>query len=241
MLFQAPQERKEDLPKGIHFHYLSVKPGECVLAYLAAKPLWLYTHTVKRRTKLCVRRASGGTVPCILCEQFIPTNVKGWVCCYRASDGRPVAVWVSEESRAVCDKLALHERIVLTRERNPGSPVAVARQLCGLVPYQTTLAERQTWADPEPSLLRIVQQPELSQWVTGNHAPPIQPPKLPETEQTPLPAPPKPVVAEEDEKTDAHALAEVLDKLRAKIGKMRKEEEATKDESRAKKGRRQRG
>lgn len=169
MLFQAPQERKEDNTKGTHFHYLSIKPGESVIAYVAARTLWLYTHTEKRKTKLCVYKSTGGTLACPYCEALRPLSVRGWFCGYRASDGRPIAVWLNEESRVVCDKLTLHERVILTREKTPCSPVSVLPSLAKGQEYQTTLPERKNWADGELSLLRLVQQPELVQWAGASH------------------------------------------------------------------------
>jgi hypothetical protein len=224
MLNQAPHERDGEGRGFVHFAYLPVNPGESLTAFVAARVVWVHTHTDKKKTKLCLKRVTGGDLLCPFCDAKMPSTVRGWAGFYREMDGRPIAVWLAEESRAVTDRLALHARVILARAKSVGSPVAVIPSLAPGMEYRTTLRERQRWVNSQMSLVKITGQEYLIEWMKSRRVGAVTTPSLfePTTDATDRRRPPPTVATEsnvvlaDNPLSLAASMESVLERLRRK-------------------------
>lgn len=150
-----------------HFNNWQVKGGERHFAYYAGGAQWFIAHPSDRGTKPCLCWMTKNALSCRFCAaNKCPVNL-GYVPLWRAIDWRPLLVIVYQEEREWIDKLQLHDRVQLGREKESGARIWVRRCLDQEPRFSTTLARRMVTQDITPSLLRLWKLADLNAWLNS--------------------------------------------------------------------------
>lgn len=151
-----------------HFNNWSVKPGERHFAWYAGGAQWFVCHPSDRGTKPCLHWMTKGKLGCRFCGiNKVPCQL-GYAPMWRAVDIRPLFVIVYEEEREWIEKLELHDRVQIGREKDAGARIWVRVSVDQEPKFQTTLLRRTVKQDITASLLRLWRMPELVAWLTGS-------------------------------------------------------------------------
>lgn len=146
-----------------HWSYWEIGGGEKHFAYIAGPTQWFVVHP-SSRTKPCLTWMTTGSIACARCAQEKPTDECGYVPVWRGVDWRPLFVVVFGSEREWIDQFALHQRIIIGREKGVGARVWVRTAIDQEPKFNTTVARRREPQDITDSLLTIWNIPELRAW-----------------------------------------------------------------------------
>lgn len=149
-----------------NWSYWSVKPGEDHFAYVAGYCKWFVCHP-SERTKPCLHWFTKGELPCKLCAKEKFTAEVGYLPVWRGTDWRPKLVVLYAPEREHVDRLRLHQRILVGRERESGAQVFVRVAANQEPAFNTTREERKRPADITNTLLTLWGIGELVVWLVG--------------------------------------------------------------------------
>lgn len=169
---RLPQASPEDGGRGSYEHFTnwSIGCGEKHYGYLAGPCQWFVCHP-SERSKPCVHWMTKNDVNCKRCAQKKPVCQLGYLPLWRGTDWRPKFVIVYQPEREHVSKIALHQRVMIFRERDRGSTLAVRLALEQEPRFTTTLEHRRRPQDIWEVLLTVWDIPELTAWVRCNSEP----------------------------------------------------------------------
>lgn len=147
-----------------YFNNWSVGGGEKHPAYFAGGTQWFVAHPSDLGSKPCLHWMTKGALPCRFCTGHKTPCQLGYVPLWRAVDSRPLFVIVYGEEREHVERLRLHERVCVGREKDKGARIWVRRTMEQEPRFQTALLRRMREQDITKSLLRIWKLPELVAW-----------------------------------------------------------------------------
>ena len=101
---------------------------------------------------------------CPFCDQPKPAAWLGYLPLYRECDAKPVVIVLWEDMRERANDLALHERIVIGREKQKGDMTWIQPAMEKGPAYTSSLAYRMRKQDVTDSLLTMWAQPALTSW-----------------------------------------------------------------------------
>lgn len=165
---RLPQASPEDGGRGSHEHFTnwSIGCGEKHYAYVAGRCQWFVCHP-SERSKPCTHWMTKGDVPCKRCAQKKPVCQLGYLPVWRGTDWRPKFVILYQPEREHVDKLKLHQRVIIFRERDRGSTLTIRPALETEPAFVTTLEHRKWPQDIWFTLLTVWDIPELTSWVAS--------------------------------------------------------------------------
>lgn len=151
-----------------HWSYWEVGGGEKHFAYIAGPTQWFVVHP-SSRTKPCLTWMTNGSIACARCAQEKPTDECGYVPLWRGVDWRPLFVVVFGPEREHIDQFALHQRVVIGREKGVGARVWIRTAIDQEPKFNTTVARRREAQDITDSLITIWNIAELRVWLSSRH------------------------------------------------------------------------
>lgn len=146
-----------------HHSYVETMKGTHWLAWIAGPTAWYVCHP-STRTKPCLDEVTGGELVCPWCAAGKIPSVRGYVPLYRCADAKPVLTIVPDDGREALEKLRLHARVSVSRQRDDSAGVAVTAASPPTPLYQTTRADRMRAVDLTGCLLTLWALPVLTDW-----------------------------------------------------------------------------
>lgn len=145
------------------FRYENTPPDEPWNGWLAGEPVWIKGHVGKTPTKICVRWATDGKIPCARCGPRSHVEDVGYVPVYRDPTGAPILVMVYDTSYDFLQRCKPLDYVRVVREGAHTERVVVQKAL-KQVKYVTTLKRRQSGVDISEQLVRLWGINEYTEW-----------------------------------------------------------------------------
>lgn len=145
------------------FSYVHTGVDQPWFGWLAGEVVWVKAHLSKGPTKICVRWATDGAVPCQRCGPKSTVEDIGYVPIYRESDGAPVLVICYDTAYDFLSLVKPHQYVRVSREGASTERVTVQAAL-SKKPYKTSLKRRQVAVDISDLLVRLWNVTEYTQW-----------------------------------------------------------------------------